>query len=1103
MGSVYTSTGAAVTLTKAGWSGISLGGIYLDRSGSGGGGTSPASQQSFPTSAYGQTVPVIWGKARVPGAYIWAPDIIVRTTTTGAILQTTTVSVLLSARIRFARPLVADSTWSLRRLWADGVLILDNSTGYRKSGLNVRFYDGRSTQGRDPHMVSKEGTSNVSAHRGYLDIVLNSYNLGTAAVAPPAFEAELVQDATSSTDIDAFTGFFGDDINTHPAADWENGEFYGISTSIGYLRRFNIGTVQEVYAIPMTGVLSAIEENSLRYIPEMDRLVGVDYVPGIGNGAYPCVIDPTTGAVLDHGAAMAQAGNFTNTLCAFAFSQTVGALIAVSFSAYKVSTYTFGPDSMTQTWASDTNFDGRGEVQCITVGEVRDSDADVYLCTNTTIYKARLTSNGFLLGIESFATDTDDFVYAVYHDEDIIAWTDAGEAIRFDGATGATVWTASVPYQIETGAVNRGVGTPDQLRLDGVFYLQENVRYNFTDLDTGVTTEIVKTSSSPENYVYDGVNKVAVTTDNTTDIAVRTTFDAVGSGTTRDLEDFIADVWEATGFESTEHTETNIDDQIQGAVIDITTGGREIVRTVAGPYSIGIFERSGKIITKRPLTDGLFAVDAAISSTDIADKGGQAVRARRLNPEEFVAHYWINYRDPDEIYQSRPQSGDIPALPLPVAPTDMSYRADVPIIMDGDTIKVLATKKVNKLAVEKHEFELTLRAKFCDLEPEDIIQFTYAGRSVTARVLEATMHPDFTIDVKATEFLTSVSVSISGGTGRPVEPEEVGTAPSKYYHLDIPLMEDTHDTAGGSLVQYHVLASTGQLTWDGATLFRKDAAGTYIPQISQAENGVVGIALTLLPDWDIPYVTELTREITVAIISGDTDLLTSATYQEVCEGANRFAIGQPGRWEICHVIDITDNGDNTFTFTGLRRGRGTSEEFTGDHAIGDFVVWLEDDNVQRLEYTIASLNDAFDYKPVGFGGTLAGTITVNRTVTGEAEKIPKPAFVDIGRVSTNIVIDWVRRSRIGSYWADDGDDTYTTPLGESLEQYVIRIKSGPSGSILRTITVDDATTYNYSDANQTTDFGSTVDAGESLTLDIRQVSGTGVVCPTREVTVTL
>jgi hypothetical protein len=124
-------------------------------------------------------------------------------------------------------------------------------------------------------------------------------------------------------------------------------------------------------------------------------------------------------------------------------------------------------------------------------------------------------------------------------------------------------------------------------------------------------------------------------------------------------------------------------------------------------------------------------------------------------------------------------------------------------------------------------------------------------------------------------------------------------------------------------------------------------------------------------------------------------------------------------------------------------------------------------------------------------------------VTGEAEKIPKPAFVDIGRVSTNIVIDWVRRSRIGANWADDGSDTYTTPLGESLEQYVLRIKDGPGGSVLRTVTVDNATTYSYSDANQTTDFGSTVDAGESLTVDIRQVSGTGVVCPTREITVTL
>lgn len=1067
---------------------------------SGGSSSLPASQQQFPTSAYGQVVPVIWGKARVPGGYIWAPDIIVRTTTTGAVLQTTTVKVLLNARIRFARPLVADSSWRVRRIWADGVLLYNASNGYKKSGFNFREYDGRSTQGRDPTMVDEEGESNVSAHRGYLDIVVRNYNLGVEATAPPAFEAEWVQDPGSGVDTDVTTGFFSNAVNTYAAPDWDNGQWYGISTSPDYLRRFDIGTNQEVYAVPLAGVLGSIIEESLQYIPEMEIAVAVDFVSGILGGSFPCIIDPATGGILAHSSAMGPAGQNVNLVCSVAFSSTVGVMVAVSFNSGYLSTHRFTADSITRTALSATAWDGRGVVECIAIGDVRASDADLYMLAGDTVYKCVINSTGQIIGITELYTDADDLVYCVFHDSGLIVWNDNLEVMRVNVSTGAVEWTETVPFQIPTSASSRALAPPHLHRLDDDIMLEAPTSYNFIDLDDGSSSSIAKVSTTVGRHVYDGVGRLGINTDRGSEIARIQYFDTVGDGDLRNLEDFLVDLMVAGGFDQSEIEVENVDDQIQGAVIDITSGVRDTARQVCEPYSIAIFERADQIIFKRALTDGLFAVDATISATgDLADQGGQAIRARRLNPEEFVASYGINYRDADEIYQARPQRGEIPSLPFPVAPTDIGVAADIPIISDADTIKVLATKKVNRLAIEKHEFEQRLRAKFADLEPEDITQFTIANRLVTARVFETTINPDFTNTITCTEFLSSVSVSISGGTGRPVDPEPAGTEQSRYYHLDIPLMTDTHDTSGASLVQYHVLASAGQPYWDGATLYRKDGS-SYIPQASQVENGLVGIALTALPDWDIPYVTEFAREITVAVISGDTDLLTSATYQEVCEGANMFAIGQPGRWEICHVIDITDNGDNTYTFTGLRRGRGTSEEFTGLHDVGDFVVWLSDDNVQRLEYALDALNDAFDYKPVGFGGDLATTIAVNRTVTGEAEKIPKPCQLDAEIDGADIDLSWVRRSRIGPYWADDGEDSYTTPLGESLEQYVVRIKSSLGGSVLRTFTVDNATTKTYLAADITTDFGSIPD---DLTWDIRQVSGTGVVSPTRETTISL
>ncbi|OWK18295.1 hypothetical protein AJ88_03650 [Mesorhizobium amorphae CCBAU 01583] len=80
-------------------------------------------------------------------------------------------------------------------------------------------------------------------------------------------------------------------------------------------------------------------------------------------------------------------------------------------------------------------------------------------------------------------------------------------------------------------------------------------------------------------------------------------------------------LFEAGGFDSSEIGTINIDDVIDGAVIDVTAGVRDIAMSVCEPYSIAVFERAGKVIFKRAFTDGDFAVDATISSAgDVSDK---------------------------------------------------------------------------------------------------------------------------------------------------------------------------------------------------------------------------------------------------------------------------------------------------------------------------------------------------------------------------------------------------------------------------------------------------------------------------------------------------
>jgi hypothetical protein len=1067
--------------------------------------TQEESQQGYPTSQFGDTIPVVYGKCRLPSSYIW---------TTGVVTQVIKVPflpdiirLLLSARLRFASPMTVDSRWQVRRMWADGKLIFDATTGLR--AINFAVYDGHSSQGRDPVQEAALGTANTSAHRGYLDIVIYAYDIGFLADNPPFFEAEWIQESLNTTDVDTFDTLISGTPTLVAARDFDEHEFYTFSPSNGYIRRFSIGRLREVYASKLLMSLDRtydnFDESSLRYVPQTGKLLMLAEPVSV-NRYYLIECDPLTGnitAEADLPSGWDVGADPVVTTCHVYISGVsiylrTGTL--ENLTIYRVKQTGIVGDRIERTYHSGTGWQGYSEIRCVTVGEVRTDDADIWICADDDLIKMIVNVNGQITGRTVFATLASDPVYAVYYDEDIIVWNSSAQVIRLDAETGSTLWTESVPYQINADPTLRGMGDPDSNRFDGVALVIENTVYNFTSLKTGLTVEVARSAGLAYRHIYDSVTKTLVTTD-TSGAPIRTIFDFVGDGTQRDLTDMLEALMVRGGFEASELTFENIDDVIDGSVVDITSGVRDVAMSICDPYSIAMFERGEDIVFKRALVDDAFAVDATLQSRDLIDRAGAAIKAKRLNPEERVAKYGIEYRDPDELYHYKSQFGEIPAVPFAVATTDIGIKASVPLVIDSDTAKIVATKRVYRDATEKHEFEIGLRAKHLGIEPETIIQFTFANRVIVANVYETIVQPDFTINLKATEFLNRADVVIVGGPNDPHEPDPKGTPASRYVHLDIPLQAAAHDQASEGLVQYHVLASNGQAYWDGAILYRRTASTSYEAVSSQTEDGLIGIATTLLPDADNPYVTEFTRQITVSIVSGDADLLTSATYLEVMNGANKFAIGAPGRWEICHVIDITSNGDGTYLFEGIVRGRGSSEEFTGDHAIGDLVVWLSGDNVDYLAYGLTDLNDEFQFRAVGIGGDLSTTPTVEATVTGQAEVIPKPSQLDAVLDGADIDLSWIRSARYGVIWDDEGE--FETPLGETLEQYVVRIKDGPGGTVVRTVTVDDAETYTYTAADQTTYSGGTFSAGDDFTFDVRQVSGAGVTCPAREATITL
>ncbi|RWD33354.1 MAG: hypothetical protein EOS22_00985 [Mesorhizobium sp.] len=570
-------------------------------------------QATLPTSAYGQTIPVVWGKCRLPSAYIWVPPIATVTSTHTEWWDTiTTTTSFMSCRLRFARPLVPDSTWTLRKLYCNGKLIYDASQGYRASGLKFRAYDGRSTQDRDPTMTAEEGTTNVSAHRGYLDMVLTDFDIQGFG-SPPVFEAEWIQDGASTHDYDEFTHFSGSIFFDNLIPVWDQGKAYGYNYDDVFL--YSLYATKQYFAFDLPS--DALSYYKLfRYSRSLDRLIWLGSFTGIG-GWEAVALDGSTGAIVSSSSDSATSASVIGG-CLVDVNPTNSVVVGFADNQQAFA-YWLTAETTERTFQSSASWLGYSGIQCVTPGAVRGSEFDVYFCADADLLKATFTSQGTLKTTAVLATFSDDLRYCVYDDDgDLVVWTDAATVIRVNGTTGATEFTKTVPYQIEAIAT-RKLGSPDLQRLTDELYFTTGGTSYFTDLKTGLTRQLSGADASPVIYFYDGQNGQVLTTQGGQPARLRF---LIGDGTTRQLSDFLTDLMvHGGGYASSEIVTENIDDLVQGAVIDITAGARDVARATCEPYSIAIFERSGQVIFKRALTDGSFAVDQAVSSTgDILDQ---------------------------------------------------------------------------------------------------------------------------------------------------------------------------------------------------------------------------------------------------------------------------------------------------------------------------------------------------------------------------------------------------------------------------------------------------------------------------------------------------
>lgn len=172
------------------------------------------SDLSVQSSSYGTTIPLIFGRVKVAGTFIWARPLeeYTKVSTTsdgkgGSGVKTETTE--YKYRANFAIYLGEGPNEMVHRIWANGTLIFEDgkymptntTTALNLNGTmpdegvdiapNIRMYFGTETQLPDPIIESYEGIGEVPAHRGLTYLRFTDFELEPYGNSMPVFEFEL------------------------------------------------------------------------------------------------------------------------------------------------------------------------------------------------------------------------------------------------------------------------------------------------------------------------------------------------------------------------------------------------------------------------------------------------------------------------------------------------------------------------------------------------------------------------------------------------------------------------------------------------------------------------------------------------------------------------------------------------------------------------------------------------------------------------------------------------------------------------------------------------------------------------------------------------
>lgn len=467
---------------------------------------------------------------------------------------------------------------------------------------------------------------------------------------------------------------------------------------------------------------------------------------------------------------------------------------------------------------------------------------------------------------------------------------------------------------------------------------------------------------------------------------------------------------------------------------------------------------------------------ATISYDELASaedgQSGDPMPLTRAQERELPRSVAVSYINPDFDYQTGTERDK-----RQITEAQVDQTVDLAMAISADQAATAAHRMLYDAHNERNRRSFKVSRKYAFMSAGDVATFEYPRGMLGDYYLLKTTDTGVLIEGECVPFDAALyartAVGTPGSGGQVMDPLPGLT---KLIPLDIPILRDNDSNAG----VYMAMSGLGP-DWVGATLEAGTDAAT-LDLVGEVRNAAVnGPCETTLGNWTLGIVDE-TNLLTVNVGTGT---LSSVTRDVLLAGTeNVAAVGVNGRWELlkfqrADFLGVDADGNNRYILSGLIRGLRGTEYRRSTHAAGETFVLLSTKGMLRPSMSTSELYVERLYRATSRGRS-SGT-DYGFSNTGEGLRPLSPYNLRRSISATNdVTLTWSRRTRLSDNWLMG-----IVPLGETSEQYVLEFYTTSGFSTFAGYLVALAPTITLTAAQQTA-WGLT--PGAVLNVRISQMS---------------